>query len=67
MHFLDKTMQKISYLLNGLLSRTNQTAGICLQTVREIKTRGEYFKRVGYAHAEQHKGGLVTKKFLKHI
>ena len=32
-------------------------SSLCLNTIRGIKTKGEYFRNYGYAHAEIFKGG----------
>jgi hypothetical protein len=46
-------MLKLNSFLNGLAKST------IVQPVREFKTKGEYFRRVGYEYNKMYKGGKI--------
>ena len=46
-------MFKIGSLINGLAVPFE----ICVETVRGLKTKGEYFRRFGYKYTDTFKGG----------
>lgn len=49
-------MLKLTSLVTNVLKSTNQT--LCT-TIREFKTRGEYFRRFGYEYNKMYKGGTI--------
>jgi hypothetical protein len=60
-------MLKINSLVSSVLKTANETLSkISFQQVREIKTKGEYFRRFGYEYDKIYKGGEknTMKNFL---
>jgi len=62
-------MLKIRPIFSYLLFKESLCNNVktCLNSIRGIKTKGEYFKNFGYAHAEIYKGGIVTIEYLNQL
>ena len=56
-------MLKIKPIFSCLLFKESLNVNICLNSIRGIKTKGEYFKNYGYSHAEIYKGGNEGNHF----
>jgi hypothetical protein len=46
-----------STILKCLSQEKKNTLDVCYNSIRELKTRGEYFRKFGYKYTELYKGG----------